>query len=282
MPEKRPKSIESRIHEFYETFSDTERKIADVILDFPSDLSTYTATELASLAGVSKASGSRFFQRLGFSSFEEARKLARERRQWGSPLYIEKKSLSQHINSKDYLESEIELLKNSFRNLDPKIMDEVIHSIVGAKRIWIVGFRNSHFLGGYLRWQLLQFRGDVYGLNAPGETFGEYTGDFVKSDLLIGIGLRRRPKELGKILESAAKSGAKRLLITDPTARRLPALVDWTLVVDTQSPFLLDSAGPALSLLRLLAISAFNLSGKLGRAHMERVEHQHEILGDLD
>ncbi len=282
VPQQRPKSVESRIHENYKELSETECKIADVILDFPSELSAFTATELAALAGVSKATCSRFFQRLGFSSFEEARKLARERRNWGSPLYIESKATSHHVDLKKYFDNEIDLMKKNAIDIDPIVLDEITQSIVSSKRIWILGFRNSQFFAGYLRWQILQFRGDVHTLPTPGETLGEYTGDFTDSDLLIVVGLRRRPKELGKVMESAIQSSTKRLLITDPTARRLPALADWTLTVETQTPFVFDSASSAISLIRLLAINAFQLSGKMGRVHMERVEHQHEILGDLD
>ncbi|WP_169566374.1 MurR/RpiR family transcriptional regulator [Sneathiella limimaris] len=282
MAEEDIKSIEARIHETYDDFSETERKIADVILDYPGDLSAFTATELASLAGVSKASSSRFFQRLGYSSFEEARKLAREIKNWGSPLYRQGKSSPQHINFKEFFDHEIELLKTTIGNIHPNTIDEITQAIVASKRIWIVGFRNSYFLAGYLRWQLLQFRGDVNLLPNPGETFGEFTADMIESDLLIAVGLRRRPRELGQIIQSAEKSGANRLLITDPTARRLPSLVDWTLTVQTASPFVFDSCSSAISLLRLIAVTALQKAGKPGRDHLKRVERQHEILGDLN
>ncbi len=282
MTDQNTKSIEARIHETYDEFSETERKIADVILDYPGDLSAFTATELASLAGVSKASGSRFFQRLGYSSFEEARKLARERKNWGSPLYLEGKSSPQHINFKEYFDHEIDLLKASVHHIDPAVIDEITNAILASKRVWLAGYRNSYFLAGYLRWQLIQFRGDVHMLTNPGETFGEFTADLLESDLVIAVGLRRRPKELGHIIESAKAAGAKRLLITDPTARRLPSLVNWTLTVQTAGPFIFDSCSGAISLLRLLAVTALQRSGKLGRDHLKRVERQHEILGDLN
>lgn len=282
MAPHRPKSVELRIHEHYEDLSDSERKLAETVLRLPGDLGSRSVTELAILAGVSKASGTRFFQKLGYSSYEEARKQSRDRQNWGSPLYLENKSSSHHVELKEYISEEVELLKHSLGQLNYTELHDAALAIIAAKRIWIAGFRNSHFLAAYLRWQIIQFRGDVYTLPAAGETVGEYTADFTKSDLVIGIGLRRRLRQLTQIMEQAETCQTKRLLITDNTARRIPALAHWCFKVETRSPLVFDTATASLSLLRLIAVTAFLHSGKPGRAHMERVERQHELLGELE
>ena len=47
----------------------------------------YSATELAALAGVSKASTARFFKRLGFADFQAFRQHQRQGAPQPSPLY---------------------------------------------------------------------------------------------------------------------------------------------------------------------------------------------------
>ena len=48
-------STVARIRVHYQGLPPSERKLADLILDFPGDIAGYSATELADLAGVSNA-----------------------------------------------------------------------------------------------------------------------------------------------------------------------------------------------------------------------------------
>ncbi|WP_319531593.1 MurR/RpiR family transcriptional regulator [uncultured Cohaesibacter sp.] len=282
MPETRTKSIEVRIHEQYETLPDSERKLADVILDAPGELSAYTATELTSLAGVSKAAGTRLFRRLGFANFDEAKLLARETTHWGSPLYMDRKASGHLLSMSDYIEEEVFALKKSFMRLNPADIETVATRIVAAKRVFLMGFRNSHFLANYLRWQMLQFRGDVHLIPSGGETAGEYIGDLTEDDLLIVFALRRRTTRLESFMKAAKDRKTPILLIIDPTARGHPGLADWTFFAEVETSSTLDSSGAALSLARFIAIAAMQRSGKRGRAHLERIERQHEILGEFE
>jgi DNA-binding MurR/RpiR family transcriptional regulator len=279
-PAARGPSIESRIHEHYAALPESERKLADVVLERAADLSAFKASELSALAGVSKAAATRLFQRLGFDSFDEARRTARARRDWGSPLYMGSGGAGGAALSglPALLEDEIALLRQTVHRQSPAVIDDVAAAMVGARRIWLLGFRNSRFMADYLRWQLIQFRGDVTVLPGDGETVGEYLADLTDRDVLVVIALRRRVRGLLEVMGSARGAGVPIILITDPTARRLPALATWTLTVDTQGRFAFDSCGSALALCRFLAVTALGKAGRRGRAHMERVERQHEAL----
>jgi DNA-binding MurR/RpiR family transcriptional regulator len=281
MGNPRERSIEARIHDLYETLPDSERKLADVILGSPGDLSSYTATELTSLAGVSKAAGTRLFRRLGFNNYEEARLLARETLNWGSPLYIERKGGVPKMGIADYVNDEIGLLKKTLLDLKPDDVDAAAEALIAARRVFLMGHRNSHVLAGYMRWQLIQFRGDVHMLPAPGETLGEYLADLTSEDLLVVFALRRRVARLDEILAVGREKKARILLVTDSTARGIPAYADWTFTCEAASSFVFDSCGGALSVARYLSIQALQKAGNQGRKHLERVERQHEKLAEF-
>src|SRR3954465_13839805 len=83
-----PHSLSARIRSCYEDLSQTDRRLADLMLEYPGDIASYSASELARLTNVSNAAVSRFVQRLGFRNYEELRVLAREAKSWGSPLYL--------------------------------------------------------------------------------------------------------------------------------------------------------------------------------------------------
>ncbi|MDP2731674.1 MAG: MurR/RpiR family transcriptional regulator, partial [Hoeflea sp.] len=69
-----------RIQERYEKLTSGEQKLAQLILDRQDDILTHSATAIADMAGVSKATAARFFQHLGYADFNEVKLQAREER----------------------------------------------------------------------------------------------------------------------------------------------------------------------------------------------------------
>ena len=278
-------SLQGRIHATYGQMPAAERKMADLILDFPGDVAAYSATELSTLAGVSKAAATRFFQRLGFASFEEARRQARDAKQWGSPLYLHSKDDGPSDLSADlgrYLDEEVAALRSTFEGLDSRMLEQITGRILSARRLWLLGFRNSHYVAAYARWQFIQFRRDVFLLPSTGETLGEYLADMDGEDLVIAVGVRRRVRGLRKVMELAAGRGAQILYITDPTARRSAEPATWTITCQVAGSFLFDSYAAPFSILRFLAIEAFGRAGKAGREHLEAIERHHEDLKEFE
>lgn len=284
-PRQRTQSLETRIRDAYHLLPSSERKIADLILDFPGDVAAYSATEIAELASASKAAATRLFKRLGFASFEEARRLAREAKDWGSPLYLQSKTAARSepgVELTEYLRDEISAIEQTAGQIDPDRLNEIVDALVSADRVWMLGHRNSHFLASYARWQFIQFRGGVFLLPQSGETLAEYLADFRKGDLVVVLGFRRRVKGLRKVIKLASDSGASVLLLTDPTARRIPDFATWTLRCHVSSQFVFDSYAAALSILRLLAVKAVERAGRKGRQYLEQIEMYHEDLNEFD
>lgn len=284
MLKQKRRSLEARIHESYAHLPEAERKLADVILEFPGDIAAYSATELAARAGVSKAAASRFFKRLGYRNFEEARRKAREAKRWGSPLYLQSmQDLDQSLDAElaAYMKDEQAVLTRTFERLDRDLVRQASDRLVSARRICVLGFRNAHFLAAYFRLRLQQFRRNVYLLPATGETFGESLAEFGSEDLLVVIGTRRRARRLGEVMRLVKEAGAPILYLTDPSARRTPAFATWTISCDL-GEFVYDSYVGVLSVLRFLAIEASRTAGPEGRHHLESIERYHEALHEFD
>jgi DNA-binding MurR/RpiR family transcriptional regulator len=70
------------------TLHPAERRLGEFLCDFPGELASYDAQELAHLANVSKATVSRFVHRLDYANYEEARRYAREEQSSGSRLFL--------------------------------------------------------------------------------------------------------------------------------------------------------------------------------------------------
>ena len=67
---QKTKSLNARLRKVYD-------QLPDMVIANKKDLLVYSATELAGLAGASKASAARFFRRLGYAGFSDFRQQVR-------------------------------------------------------------------------------------------------------------------------------------------------------------------------------------------------------------
>lgn len=280
------KSLVIRVHEAYAALPSGERKIADVVLDFPGDLAAYSASELADLAEVSNATVTRFFRRLGYESFDDARRSSRRSREWGSPLFMTSKTTqAEEIGTgliARFAAEEKALIDATFAALDPKVVSEAVEALARARRLFFLGFRNSGYIAGYARWQFIQFRSDVHMLTAGTESLAERIADLGQGDLLVLVGVRRLVAKLGRNAEAARATGADILLLTDPSARVIPAYARWTILCSVENPHVFDSYAGIMGVLRLLAFETMQKLGRKGRARLQAIEELHESLGEFD
>ncbi len=279
-------SIISRIRRHYDDLPPSERRLADLILDFPGDIAGYSATELTELAGASKAAATRLVRRLGFASYEEARRSARDARDWGSPIFLLRKKNGMEIppasELKRYLDRNIANVTRTFEGLDMAQLDGIVTSMVGARRLWVLGLRNSHVLATYAWGQFFQIRDDVHLVQPAVEMLADYLAGMDERDLFIVIGFRRRLPQLRRMLAAAAAAGITVLYITDPTARETAALAKWTIYCEVGGVGVLDSYSSAMALLHFLGIAMVHKAGGPGRRRLKRIEGLHEDLRDFD
>ena len=277
-------SLAARIQVQYASLPGSERKVADLILDFPGEIAAYSATELAELAGASKAAVTRLIRRLGYASFEQARRAARDAQRWGSPVYLLSKEQQRQAFSNQvtaHIERDVRNISRTFAGLDEATLAQIIEAVASAKRVALLGYRNSHILASYLRWQLILVRADVHLLPSAGETLAEDLADLTREDLLIVIGFRRRMPEVARALKLARASAVPLLFITDPTARQMPAAT-WTVRCEVRTENLFDSYAAAISLLHFLSVGVVKHTGTRGRARLKRIEQLHETLHDFN
>ncbi len=282
---KEPKSLEARIQAHYEQLPPAEKRLGDLLLGFPGDIATYSAGELADMAGTSKAAASRFFQRIGYKDFNEVRREVRGARRWGSPIYLsatDKKNEKRSQTVAAHLAQESENLSRTLEALRPDVVRDASSALSEGRRVFIVGFRNSRMLALYLHRQLMLMRPDVVLLPQPGQTLGEDLVDLGEQDVLVVIGMRRRVAAVSKIMEVARKQGARILLLTDPSATRTAKLATWTITCEVRSTSIFDSYSAAMSVLNLLCAGMFRGAMKDGYDRLRRIEALHDDLEELD
>lgn len=286
--EKRvPQSIESRIADCYDELSEIDQRLADVILSAPGQLAMQTATELSASAQVSKATTTRFFQKLGYASYDDARAIARAAQVGGSPLYLQDRGRKNARTELDdvihaHMQHEIENLANTYRSLDTRMLSEVVEAIAHARRVVVLGYRHSHTVATMIRRELIQVRSNVVLLPAPGDTIGEYLGDLTSDDVVILVGLRRRVPAIGLAATALAAADVPIVYMSDVIAGKPARLARWVIRCHTDGLMLFDSNVGITAVVNLIcSLVAERLLGR-GNDHLQRVEILHESLRELD
>lgn len=275
--------LANRIQQHLEQLPQAEKRLADLILASPGHLASYSASELTKMAGVSNATMTRFVQRIGYQTYDEMRRVARQGIDWGSPLYLMDRPAAKSAPSGTFEEHaavSTENIRTTLANLSADTVSAVSEKIAGARQIRIYGQRNNFFFASYLRWQFIQFRSGVYVLPVSGETLAEYLVGLKPDDIFIVFGLRRRTPMLGTLIAAVKKLGVQVLLITD-SANRSDLGADWVIKCDTRSEMPLDNHAAVMVLCHVLSAKLIEKVGTGGRQRLAAVEELHQVLKEL-
>lgn len=268
----------------YESLPPGEQKLADTVLARLSNLASYSATELAADACVSKATAARFFRRIGYESFEHARLQARAEAHLASPLYAlagvntkERKSdaLSRH------LAADLKNLSESFRLSGSGVLEQAIGQIAKAPRVHVVGMRNGHFVATYAAYLLAQVRENVVSLPNAAMTLAEDLVSLRRGDVLLVVDFRRRSTFLQTIVDGARQAGAQLVFLASPGMPPLSRAGDVVIHCLTDGASIFDSYAAAVSIVNFVCAAIAQELGKKSRQRLEAIEVLHGSLGDI-
>ena len=272
-------SIEQRITHIYDELSPAQRQLASCILNHQGDISSYSATELAQLANVSKSAVTRLLQRLGYKNFGEAKRHTRTNSRWQSTTKEEK---VQQTRFDDYIHCDQKNIAATLASIHPNDFQKAIKAIAQASRVFVIGYRNNYALALQLRQQLTQCRPNVLLLPIPGQTLGEEIASFTKKDVIIVLGVRRRPSWLKDIMSTLHKRGLQLIYITDHADANPKTVSDihFSCVVRGVSAF--DSYASVMSVISMLTNGVYQESYVHANARIQAIEETYQTLNELD
>ncbi|TDT60836.1 RpiR family transcriptional regulator [Enterobacter sp. AG5470] len=274
--------LDERLRECYDQLSPQEQRVASFVIDHFDDLVSYNSAELARLSGVSKATVSRLFKRLGYDRFKEMRDELRSLRQSGMPLTENRDAVQGNTLLARHYKQEMANLTQWVNALDAGHFAEVISALGEARRIVIIGLRNSAPVALHLRQQLLQSRGQVMVLPQPGQTLAEELVDITPADMVVMVAFRRRPRVVRPVLEALYQQGVPVLAISEPQATRIKALCRWHIGLPLDSVSAFDSYSCAMSLVNLLANALLHTTLTAGRQRIHQIASLYTGLDELE
>ncbi|MBN3265730.1 MurR/RpiR family transcriptional regulator [Pectobacterium brasiliense] len=271
--------IDERLRDRYGELSPQEQRVADFIFDHFDDLISYNSAELARLSGVSKATVSRLFKRLGYPSYRDMRDELRTLRQSGMPLADNRDAVQGNTLLARHYKQEMANLTQWINQIDPVQFGAVIQALMQAQRLCLIGLRNSYPVALHLRQQLLQIRQQVTLLTQPGQTLSEELVDLTAQDVVIVVAFRRRPRLIQPLLLQLQKRGVPVLLLCEPQVSTLMSLATWSLCVPLDSVSAFDSYSSAMSLVNVISNALLHEMLRDGR---QRIHQIVDLYGELD
>lgn len=274
--------LDERLKAQYASLSPQEQRVADFIVDHFDDLISYNSAELAQLSGVSKATVSRLFKRLGYEKYRDMRDELRTLRQSGMPLTDHREAVQGNTLLARHYKQEMANLTQWVNALDARQFAEAINALVKARRVVIIGMRNSWPLALHLRQQLLQARGQVVVLPQPGQSLSEELVDISAEYIVVVMAFRRRPRIIRPLMQQLQQRGVPQLLICEPQAHSLFPLACWRLCAPLDSVSAFDSYASANSLINLLANALLHEILDSGRPRIHDIATLYQQLDELE
>lgn len=275
------RSFVSRVRASLADLHPAERRLGDLLSDFPNEMASYSASELATLAQVSNATVTRFVRRLGYHSFEDARRHVREDRATGSRLYLAQVGdVTAAGNVARLVEQDVANLTETFSAVTENEIESLATALLAARKVWVIGFRAGYPFALYLQWQLTQVIEAIVALPGGGQTMGEHLASLDRKDVVVLFGLRRRVVQNEALIAAICQADVRLAYVTDEGVPRMDRAT-WHFRCQTGSGGQLFSHVSVMSLCNVIANRTIALAGRDGRTRLQSIELLNDSLSEL-
>lgn len=274
-------NLSHRILEAYENLSRSERRLADLLLENPDALVLNSSTELSETSGVSRATTTRFFKRIGYTSYRAAQKIVRDgtsitsvTRQDHSPR------LSGYRDLADHLQNDVQNLVRSIEAVRPDELKTAARFLARADKIWVVGFGENYPLAHFARALLIRIKPDIRMIPIGGFSVPEEFSSISSADTMIVLGVGRKSRSLHSIMHAGIRHQAQVIYVTDQTSRGNPESSSVTLRCRTSSSAIYDSFAAPISLITYLCGMVAERLGQTAVERLKVIENLHDEWSD--
>ena len=259
------------------SFSKGQKLIARYILDNYDKAAFMTASRLGKTVQVSESTVVRFATQLGYDGYPSMQRALQE-------MIRGKLTSIQRIQASDgvlggsdlvttVLHRDMERIRMTIDQADASEFERTVDALVGAKRIYIVGFRSSSFLGGYLNFYFrLIFDNVTFVQSGAAGTFDQIFR-VGPGDVVFAICFPRYSELAIKTLRFAKEHGATILGLTDSEMSPVARMSESALLVHNEMISFVDSLAAPMSMLNALILAAARKKGTDVSASFTELEH---------
>ena len=221
-----------KINSYYNSFTKTEKKVADFVLENTNDVMYYSITELADKASVGESTVLRFSRKLGFSGFQDFKLAVAQDHNQPSNYEDEEIQHSDDMKSviNKVIKKQINSLEGNLQLLDDKSIQKAVDIIVQSRKVTFFGVGSSGITAGQASSSMLRI-----GINCDYKQDSHFQAMsaslLTTEDCVIGISVSGSTKDTIYNLEIAKKAGAKIICITNNAKSPITKLADIVLLI---------------------------------------------------
>lgn len=235
--------ILNKIFSEFENFSDSEKKIADFIINNKHMVVDITIADLAEKSGVSEASVSRFCKKCNMKNFYQLKiTLAKELSEKGNNSIsasssIDRKNIS--FSLQNILSNKIEELTQTITHIDENNFENILSIIEKAKSFQFTAVGNTIpvALDGAYKFNQI---GIPAVANTIWETQLAYTLNLSSEDVVIVISNSGASKRLLTLIEAAKNNGTAVIAITNSENSPIAKISDYHITTATREKLFLN------------------------------------------
>ena len=277
--------ILATIHNKRESFSKSQKRIADYIISSYDKAAFLTANKLGKIVNVSESTVVRFAVELGFDGYPSMQKALQEmvRNKLTSVQRIE--AINDRFGDKDVvnmvLHADMESIRLTGDSLDRDVLDQVVDAIIDAKNIYIVGVRSSAAIALYMSFYFRNIFENVKLIDASATSeMIEQMLHVSEGDVVIGISLPRYSTRTIKLMQFARDSGAKVVAVTDSCDSPAAKKAHYVLSAKSNMVSVVDSLVAPMSLVNALVVAiSCRREQEVSRIfeHLEKIWEEYEV-----
>jgi DNA-binding MurR/RpiR family transcriptional regulator len=258
------RDVFTKLKEKYRQLSKSHKKIALYIMKNYEKVPHMSAIQVAKAVGVSEATVVRFAISMGYAGYPEFRKAMRDEvnsklttvERIDMTIGDDEKAVMMKSAARQLMKNDIQAIKDTMKIFDDEHFEESVNLIVGAKRVYIIGFRTTSLLTEYLGYYLGLILDDVRIVNQNGADFYEHLIKVNPDDVVLALSFPRYAQKTMEALEYLKDKGSKIIVISDNVNAPINRYADISLFAKSNVYSFVDSLVAPLSLIDALAAAA--------------------------
>ena len=258
------KNILHTIEKNMSGFSKGQKLIAHFILENYDKAAFMTASKLGKTVQVSESTVVRFATQLGYDGYPSMQRALQE-------MIRGKLTSLQRIEASDGALAGSDLLTHDF--------ERVMDTVATARKIYIVGFRSSSFLAGYLNFYFRMIFDNVVLVTGGEAGLFDQLFRVAPEDVLITISFPRYSELAIKAVQFAKDRGATIVGLTDSEMSPIYQLSTCSLLIRNEMISFVDSLAAPMSMLNALILAAARKKGADISATFTELEHVWDRFG---
>lgn len=288
MTDGKEENMINRINENYPRMSKGQKKLTQFFMENYDRAAFLTAAGVGKEVGVSESTVVRYATFLGYSGYpglqKDLEEMVQRRIHEAPQIDLENQNISRQEMLEQVLKKDMYNIRHTLEEIDRTAFDAAMDLMLHARRLYIVGFRNSAPLAQYLGFYLNLLLDEVEVVTADNATdMFEQLLRMNEEDCLIGISFPRYSMRTLKAMEFANSRNVAVISLTDNIHSPMNLYSSCNLVAKSDMSSVMDSLSAPMSVLN--AIISYLMAKRkkilVNRLEMlEDISREYEVLGN--